>query len=215
MGSADKRPKSSFLGHPHPGRRQGRGGSTLFSCANPFRAGLLARGLRCCNTSQRPRKSSWRLPNALRGQKRCRWKSAARVPTLMLLKPFELRKHKIKEVACISSILSDHHPLGQLCGIAQIGFPERRPEHFVLPACENGQGDPSRGIANWRTALRRITGSIQCPACGEAQNPGKKCRNVECGAKYLIRIHWKDFVSMISGTPRPQGFWNRRRLLQL
>ena len=133
----------------------------------------------------------------------------------MLLKPFELRKHKIKEVACISSILSDHHPLGQLCGIAQIGFPERRPEHFVLPACENGQGDPSRGIANWRTALRRITGSIQCPACGEAQNPGKKCRNVECGAKYLIRIHWKDFVSMISGTPRPQGFWNRRRLLQL
>lgn len=62
-------------------------------------------------------------------------------------------------------------------------FPERRPEHFVFPACENGQVDPSRGIANWRTAWRRITGSIQCPVCGETQNPGKKCRNVECGAK--------------------------------
>ena len=62
-------------------------------------------------------------------------------------------------------------------------FPERRPEHFVFPACENGQVDPTRGIANWRTAWRRITGSIQCPACGETQNPGKKCRNVECGAK--------------------------------
>jgi hypothetical protein len=62
-------------------------------------------------------------------------------------------------------------------------FQERRPEHFVFPACENGQVDPSRGIVNWRTAWRRITGSIQCPACGETQNPGKKCRNVECGAK--------------------------------
>ncbi|SRR5260370_38623175 len=33
------------------------------------------------------------------------------------------------------------------------------------------------------TAWRRITGSIECPTCGETQNPGKECRNVECGAK--------------------------------
>ena len=62
-------------------------------------------------------------------------------------------------------------------------FPARRPEQYVFPACENGQADPSRGIANWRTAWRRITRSIQCPGCGETQNPAKKCRNVECGAK--------------------------------
>lgn len=62
-------------------------------------------------------------------------------------------------------------------------FPERRPEHFVFPACENGQIDPTRGIANWRTAWRRTTQSIQCPACNETQNPAKTCRNVECGAK--------------------------------
>ena len=62
-------------------------------------------------------------------------------------------------------------------------FPERRPEHFAFPACENGKIDPMRGIANWRTAWRRTTRSIQCPACGESQGPGKECRNVECGAK--------------------------------
>jgi integrase len=34
-------------------------------------------------------------------------------------------------------------------------FPNRRPEHFVFPACENGQIDPERPIAHWRTAWRR------------------------------------------------------------
>lgn len=60
-------------------------------------------------------------------------------------------------------------------------FPERRPEHFAFPACENGKIDPTRGVASWRTAWRRVTRSIQCPACGETQSPRKKCRNVECG----------------------------------
>jgi integrase len=62
-------------------------------------------------------------------------------------------------------------------------FPERRPEHFVFPACENGQVDPTRGIAHWRTAWRRVTRSIECKACGEIQSPRKICRNVECRAK--------------------------------
>jgi integrase len=39
-------------------------------------------------------------------------------------------------------------------------FPDRKPEHFVLPACENGRIDAQRPIANWRTAWRR--------ACREA-----------------------------------------------
>jgi integrase len=59
-------------------------------------------------------------------------------------------------------------------------FPGRRPEHFVFPACENGQVDPTRGIASWRTAWRRVTRAIQCPACGEIQSPRKICRNAEC-----------------------------------
>ena len=62
-------------------------------------------------------------------------------------------------------------------------FPGRRSEHFVFPACENGQVDPTRGIANWRTAWRRITRNIQCPACGEKQSSREICRNVECRVK--------------------------------
>lgn len=61
-------------------------------------------------------------------------------------------------------------------------FPNRQPEHFVFPACENGQIDPERSIANWRTAWRRLTRAIQCPACGALQNPGETCRNEECKA---------------------------------
>jgi integrase len=34
-------------------------------------------------------------------------------------------------------------------------FPDRKPEHFVFPACENGRIDSQRPIANWRTAWRR------------------------------------------------------------
>jgi integrase len=39
-------------------------------------------------------------------------------------------------------------------------FADRNPEHFVFPACENGQIDLDQPIANWRSAWRR--------ACGEA-----------------------------------------------
>jgi integrase len=42
--------------------------------------------------------------------------------------------------------------------------PDRKPEHFVFPACENGQVDPERPIVNWRTAWRR--------ACREAALDG-------------------------------------------
>ena len=36
-----------------------------------------------------------------------------------------------------------------------VRFPDHKPEHFVFPACANGQMDPERPIANWRTAWRR------------------------------------------------------------
>lgn len=34
-------------------------------------------------------------------------------------------------------------------------FPDRKPDHFVFPACENGRIERERPIANWRTAWRR------------------------------------------------------------
>lgn len=36
-----------------------------------------------------------------------------------------------------------------------VRFPDRKPEHFVFPACENGQIEPERSIGDWRTAWRR------------------------------------------------------------
>jgi integrase len=61
-------------------------------------------------------------------------------------------------------------------------FPDRNLEHFVFPACENGHTDPERPIANWRTAWRRLTHVIQCPACCELQRPGETCHNQDCKA---------------------------------
>jgi integrase len=55
-------------------------------------------------------------------------------------------------------------------------------DHFVFPACENGKIDPTRPQAAWRTAWRRLTQAITCPACGQLQNPGTACRNTKCGA---------------------------------
>ena len=53
-------------------------------------------------------------------------------------------------------------------------FPDRKLEQFVFPACENGHTDPERPIANWRTAWRRLTNGIQCPACCELQTFGRE-----------------------------------------
>jgi hypothetical protein len=54
---------------------------------------------------------------------------------------------------------------------------------FCVSGCENGEVDPTRGIASRRTAWRRVTRAIQCPACGEIESPRKICRNVECRAE--------------------------------
>jgi integrase len=68
--------------------------------------------------------------------------------------------------------------------------PESKPEHFVLPACEDARIDtakpdtskidPSQPTKGWRTAWRTATRSIECPKCGKRQNPGASCRNPEC-----------------------------------
>jgi integrase len=54
--------------------------------------------------------------------------------------------------------------------------------HYVFPACENGRIDPARPQTTWRTAWRRLTRAILCPACGELQNPGETCQNEKCKA---------------------------------
>ena len=52
--------------------------------------------------------------------------------------------------------------------------------HYVFPACENERVDPTRAQQSWRTAWRKLTRVVQCPACGQLQNPADKCSNEEC-----------------------------------
>jgi hypothetical protein len=53
---------------------------------------------------------------------------------------------------------------------------------IAVPACENGRIDPTRPQTTWRTAWRRLTRAILCPACDELQNPGEACQNEKCKA---------------------------------
>ena len=56
------------------------------------------------------------------------------------------------------------------------------PQHFVCPHCENGHMDPGKPQRSWRSAWRRLTAAIECPSCGEFQNPTNECHNKECKA---------------------------------
>ena len=52
--------------------------------------------------------------------------------------------------------------------------------HFVFPACENDRIDPTRAQTTWRTAWRKLTRAVECPACGQKQDPGNVCCNEKC-----------------------------------
>ncbi len=53
----------------------------------------------------------------------------------------------------------------------------------VFPHAEGGRKpEPTRPMSNWRTAWRRLTRVIHCPACGHVQDPGETCSNDECKA---------------------------------
>lgn len=75
-------------------------------------------------------------------------------------------------------------------------FPEAKPDHYAFPACEDARPDcpkpnaskidPSRPISSWRTAWRRVTHLIECPACGTSQNPGVVCQNQNCRANVHV-----------------------------
>jgi integrase len=56
------------------------------------------------------------------------------------------------------------------------------PEHYVFPACENGNIDPRRPQKTWRTAWRTLTRSVNCPVCGRLQAAANSCRSHECKA---------------------------------
>jgi len=55
-------------------------------------------------------------------------------------------------------------------------------DHFVFPACENGEIDPMRAQKSWRSGWRSLTRAIHCPNCGKLQPPAKVCRNDKCKA---------------------------------
>lgn len=57
-----------------------------------------------------------------------------------------------------------------------------QPGHFVFPACENDNVDPTRPQTTWRTAWRRLTQAIYCPLCGQLQDPGEICSSNNCRA---------------------------------
>jgi integrase len=62
------------------------------------------------------------------------------------------------------------------------GFNGIQPLHYVFPACEHGDVDPTRNQHSFRTAWRSLTRVILCPTCGKSQGPGKTCINRECRA---------------------------------
>jgi hypothetical protein len=60
------------------------------------------------------------------------------------------------------------------------------PSHFVFPACETANIDPTQPMKSWRTAWRRLTRAIKCSACGRLQDPAEtysKCHAVVSGLK--------------------------------
>jgi integrase len=57
------------------------------------------------------------------------------------------------------------------------------PDWYVFPSAEGySKPDPTKPMSAWRSAWRSLTRAINCPACGELQDPGTTCRNQECGA---------------------------------
>ncbi len=53
----------------------------------------------------------------------------------------------------------------------------------VFPSSEgHSKPDPTKPMSGWRSAWRSLTRAVNCPACGELQNPAAVCSIPECGA---------------------------------
>ena len=61
-------------------------------------------------------------------------------------------------------------------------FNGTEPQHYVFPACEHGDVDPTQNQRSFRTAWRNLTRAIECPACSKLQKPGETCTKKECKA---------------------------------
>jgi integrase len=60
---------------------------------------------------------------------------------------------------------------------------ESQPDWYVFPHAEGfTKADPTRPMSTWRTAWRNLTRAINCPACGQLQQPAGTCANAECKA---------------------------------
>jgi len=54
---------------------------------------------------------------------------------------------------------------------------------YVFPHAEGySKPDPKRPMSGWRSAWRSLTRAINCPVCGQLQQPAKVCANDECKA---------------------------------
>jgi integrase len=57
------------------------------------------------------------------------------------------------------------------------------PEWYVFPHAEGrSKPDPTQPMAGWRSAWRKLTQAIECPTCGQLQNPGAICFDQECAS---------------------------------
>jgi integrase len=58
-----------------------------------------------------------------------------------------------------------------------------QPDWYLFPRAEGySKPDPTKPMSGWRSAWRRLTRAVNCPACGELQDPAEACRNVLCGS---------------------------------
>jgi integrase len=57
------------------------------------------------------------------------------------------------------------------------------PDWYVFPHAEGkSKPDPTKPMSGWRSAWRRITRAISCPACGRVQDPAGICCDDNCKA---------------------------------
>ena len=48
---------------------------------------------------------------------------------------------------------------------------------YALDRKRDSKPDPAKPMSGWRTAWRSLTRAIQCPECGQLQQPAKECEN--------------------------------------
>jgi integrase len=56
------------------------------------------------------------------------------------------------------------------------------PNHYVFPSCEDERMGPTKPQKSWRSAWRKLTRAVECPACGRIQSLAETCSNEDCKA---------------------------------